>query len=82
MNRFTENKQHMEFLFNAERLLSDSARGHLKKVDFSEIDSPSQWADVENEQHDSFTVNLANQLKITQNLQLIRCNILGRILIQ
>ena len=80
-----EAKQSAEFKFNSERLLSDSARGHLKKVDLFELEEGQvgsnghgdDW-DV-NEQHESFTVNLGNQLKITQNIRLVRCNIQGRV---
>ena len=73
-----ESKQRVEFEFNAERLLSDAARGHLNKVDLSELEQAVNWDESVNEQHESFTVNLGNQLKITQNLRLVRCNILGQ----
>ena len=35
-----ESKQRMEFAFNTERMISDSARGRLKKVDFADLESP------------------------------------------
>jgi len=65
-----ESKQRAEFLFNAERLLSESARGVLK-------DRPSptddEWIEIppneEPVQQETFTVNLGNQLKVTQNLR-------------
>ena len=42
-----ESKQRMEFAFNTERMISDSARGRLKKVDFADLESPLEgqgWA--------------------------------------
>ena len=77
-----ESKQRMEFAFNTERMISDSARGRLKKVDFADLESPMEgWEDVagEEEQHESFTVNLGNQLKITQNIRLVKCNLIDEL---
>ena len=55
----------------------------MKKVDLFELEEGQSGSnghgddwDV-NEQHESFTVNLGNQLKITQNIRLVRCNIQG-----
>ena len=65
-----ESKQRAEFLFNAERLLSESARGILKDrkspIDESWVEIPQNEEQL---QQETFTVNLGNQLKITQNLR-------------
>ena len=77
-----ESKQRMEFAFNTERMISDSARGRLKKVDFCDLEQSAEgWVDVagEEEQHESFTVNLGNQLKITQNIRLVKCNLIDEL---
>ncbi|CBY35025.1 unnamed protein product [Oikopleura dioica] len=74
-----EQKQRAEFIFNAERLIKDAARGNLKAKDVNEGD----WVEVP-ETHippnqESFTVNLGNQLKLTQNLRLVQCNLCDEI---
>ena len=74
-----EQKQRAEFIFNAERLIKEAARGNLKPKDFNEGD----WVEVpENDipaHQESFTVNLGNQLKLTQNLRLVQCNLTDEI---
>ena len=40
-----ESKQRIEFAFNTERMISDSARGRLKKVDFADLESPMEGLD-------------------------------------
>ena len=70
-----EQKQRAEFIFNAERLIKEAARGNLKPKDVTEGD----WVEVP-ENHippnqESFTVNLGNQLKLSQNLRLVQCNL-------
>jgi len=78
-----EAKQRAEFLFNAERLLSESARGVLKDRQ-SPLDD--EWVEIppadDPIQQETFTVNLGNQLKVTQNLRLVRCNLYDEIRIR
>ena len=77
-----ENKQRIEFAFNTERMISDAARGRLRKVDFADLEpSIGGWEDVTGDelQHESFTVNLGNQLKITQNIRLVKCNLIDEL---
>ena len=66
---FNLSQQRAEILFNAERLLSESARGVLKERPAGDDDWVEVPTNEEPLQQETFTVNLGNQLKITQNLR-------------
>ena len=66
---FDLSQQRAEILFNAERLLSESARGVLKERPAGDDDWVEVPTNEEPLQQETFTVNLGNQLKITQNLR-------------